>query len=63
MDGGRSDNDGNDFGRGNPSVTHHLHTDSCQSDPDLALVAEAWHRLPEAVRAGIVAMIKAVPKI
>jgi len=29
------------------------------SDPDLELVTAAWERLPEAVRAGIVAMVKA----
>jgi hypothetical protein len=27
--------------------------------PDLAAVIEAWDRLPEAIRAGIVAMVKA----
>jgi hypothetical protein len=29
------------------------------ADPDLASVVNAWDRLPEAVRAGIVAMVKA----
>jgi hypothetical protein len=29
------------------------------ADPDLATVVDAWNRLPEAVRAGIVAMVKA----
>jgi hypothetical protein len=29
------------------------------ADPDLALVNAAWDRLPEAVKAGIVAMVKA----
>jgi hypothetical protein len=32
---------------------------AAQSDPDLATVVDAWDRLPEAVRAGIVAMVKA----
>ncbi|MBM3953702.1 MAG: hypothetical protein FJ309_03620 [Planctomycetes bacterium] len=27
--------------------------------PDLALVVECWERLPDAVRAGMVAMVKA----
>jgi hypothetical protein len=31
-------------------------------DPDLALVVERWPDLPEAVRAGIVAMVKAARK-
>ena len=31
-----------------------------QNDPDFATVAEAWSELPEPVRAGIVAMVKAV---
>ena len=29
-------------------------------DPDLALVIDAWPELPEAVRAGIMAMVRAV---
>jgi hypothetical protein len=29
------------------------------ADPDFQVVANAWDRLPEAVRAGIVAMVKA----
>jgi hypothetical protein len=32
------------------------------TDPDLALVNAAWDRLPEAVKAGIVAMVKAAAK-
>jgi hypothetical protein len=31
-------------------------------DPDLATVVDAWDRLPEAVRAGILAMVKAASK-
>jgi hypothetical protein len=42
-----------------PSVGHHLATDTRQTDPDLATVVDAWDRLPEAVRAGIVAMVRA----
>ena len=42
-----------------PSVGPHLATDTCQTYPDLATVVNAWDRLPEAVRAGIVAMVKA----
>jgi hypothetical protein len=35
--------------------------DNRQSDPDLdlAAVAEAWPKLPEAIKAGILAMVKA----
>jgi len=40
-------------------VAHLLPTDTCKTDPDLAAVIEAWDRLPEAIRAGIVAMVKA----
>jgi hypothetical protein len=36
--------------------------DTCQTDPDLAAVIDAWGRLPEAVRAGIVAMVKAASR-
>ena len=38
---------------------HQLATDTRQADPDLATVINAWDRLPEPVRAGIVAMVKA----
>jgi hypothetical protein len=41
-----------------PDLIH----DTCQIDPDLATVVHAWDRLPEAVRAGIVAMVKAAAK-
>jgi hypothetical protein len=36
--------------------------DTCQTDHDLAAVINAWAGLPEAVRAGIVAMVKAASK-
>jgi len=42
-----------------PAVTHHLLTDTCKTDPGLAAVVAAWPELPEAIRAGIVAMVKA----
>jgi len=38
-----------------PSGIH----DTCQTDSDLAQINALWARLPEAVRAGIVAMVKA----
>ena len=37
-----------------PGATHLL-----PADPDLAAVIDAWDRLPDAIRAGIVAMVKA----
>jgi hypothetical protein len=40
-------------------VAAHLPHDSCPIPPELNLVIDAWDRLPEAVRAGIVAMVKA----
>jgi hypothetical protein len=36
-----------------------LPNDTCQSDPDLAAVVATWPTLPEAIRAGILAMVKA----
>ena len=32
---------------------------SCKTDPDLAAVVDAWPELPEAIKASIVAMVKA----
>jgi hypothetical protein len=40
-------------------TSHHFPTDIRQTEPDLATVVDAWDRLPEAVKAGIVAMVKA----
>jgi hypothetical protein len=34
-------------------------TNSLNDDPDLAVVVAAWPELPETIRAGIVAMVKA----
>ncbi len=42
-----------------PSVSHPIPTDTCKTDPDLAAVVDAWPTLPEAIRAGILAMVKA----
>jgi hypothetical protein len=36
-----------------------LATDTCQADPDLARIAEAWPGLPDAIKAGILALVKA----
>jgi hypothetical protein len=41
-----------------PLATH-LPTDICHLPPDLALVVDAWPTLPEPIRAGIMAMVKA----
>jgi hypothetical protein len=45
--------------RGTPMVTESSSADSSALPPDLALVVAAWDRLPEVVRAGILAMVKA----
>jgi hypothetical protein len=34
----------------------------CPQDPDLAAVVDAWSRLPEAIKAGILAMVKAAAR-
>ncbi len=54
-------NHGQDTDLRQPSraVAHLLPTDTCQKYPDLAAVIEAWPNLPEALKAGIVAMVKA----
>jgi hypothetical protein len=36
-----------------------LPNDTRQMPPDLALVVESWEELPEALRAGILAMVEA----
>jgi hypothetical protein len=41
-----------------PLATH-LPLDTHQFSPDLTLVIDAWPQLPEAIRSGIVAMVRA----
>jgi hypothetical protein len=43
----------------NPSLAHHLPTDTRHCPPNLAAVIDAWPTLPEPIRAGILAMAKA----
>jgi hypothetical protein len=50
---------GNDLRQDVETVSHYLPTDACQTDTDLAVVVASWSELPAAVRAGIVAMVKA----
>jgi hypothetical protein len=40
-------------------VAHYLPTDTRQTDPDLSAIVAAWPTLPEPIKAGIVAMVKA----
>ena len=42
------------------AVAHHLPNDTCpiSQDADLADLVEAWPKLPAAIRAGILAMIR-----
>jgi hypothetical protein len=42
-----------------PSIAPQLPTDTCKTDSDLAAVVAAWPDLPEAIKAGILAMVKA----
>ena len=47
------------------SVAHHLPTDTRHSEPvdtDLAALVDAWANLPEAVKAGVMAMVRACSK-
>ncbi len=46
-----------------PALAHHLPTDARQTDPILAEVVEHWNNLPEAIREGILAMIRASRKV
>jgi hypothetical protein len=41
---------------------HLMATDTCQIDPDLAAILDAWPTLPDALKVGIVAMVKAARK-
>jgi hypothetical protein len=42
-----------------PDLAHHLPTDNSPSDLGLATVADAWPRLSESLRTGILAMVRA----
>jgi hypothetical protein len=52
----------NDLRIATPLLSHPIPTDTCQNDPDLAAVIEAWDQLPEAIKAGILAMVKAAAR-
>jgi hypothetical protein len=43
-------------------VGHLMATDSCRLDPAIATNVDAWPTLPNALKAGIVAMVKADQK-
>ena len=49
----------NDLRIATPAVSHPIPTDTCRNDPDLAAVNDAWPRLAEAIKAGILAMVRA----
>jgi hypothetical protein len=49
----------NDLRQPTIALAHHLPTDTCQIDPDLGDVVAAWPALPEAIKTGILAMVKA----
>ncbi len=53
----------NDLRQPTPIVAHHLPTDTCKTDTDLAAVVAAWPDLPEAIKAGIVAMVRCALKL
>jgi hypothetical protein len=50
---------GNNCGADSGSLPLPCHPTTVKHPPDLALVVERWEKLPVAVRAGIVAMVKA----
>jgi hypothetical protein len=56
-------NDAKDLRHAPSVVSHHIPTDTCQNNPELAAVIRYWDRLPEAIRAGIVAMVKAAAEM
>jgi hypothetical protein len=49
----------NDLGTETMPAGHLLATYTCQVDSDLITIVDAWSTLPEALKAGIVAMVKA----
>ena len=49
----------NNLCQGFSQIAEHLPNDTGKTDPDLAAIVAAWSELPEAIRAGIVAMVKA----
>jgi hypothetical protein len=52
----------NNLRHSSETLAHYLPTDTCKNDPELAAVLSAWPALPEAIKAGIVALIKAASK-
>jgi hypothetical protein len=57
--GSRKQSCHNDLRIATPPVSHPIPTDTCQNDPDLAVIIESWDRLPEGVRQSVVMLVKA----
>jgi hypothetical protein len=58
--GFRKDNRAQDLPQSDAGSAEHLPNDSCKTDGGLAVVVDAWPDLPEAIKAGILELVKAV---
>jgi hypothetical protein len=53
---------GNELRVEDGAVATSLPCDSCKTVPDLTEIIDAWAKLPDALKAGIVAMVRAARK-
>ncbi len=54
-----NDRSENDLRKPSSDLSHHFLTDTCQTYSNLAAVIDAWEQLPGAIRAGILAIVRA----
>jgi hypothetical protein len=59
----RKNDEGSDLQQDIRHDSHHLPTDACKRDPELAVVMSAWPTLVEAIKVGMLAMLKAAVRL
>jgi hypothetical protein len=62
MNEGRNVSSDNTFRIATPPVSQHNPTDTCQNDPDLAALVDAWPTLPEALKDAVMPIVQSASR-